>query len=117
MNVHDLFAFDSLEAETARKVRIGDRAIVVVRIDDDVYAIGDNCSHEDEPLSDGFVEADECAIECGRHGALFDLRTGDPLSLPAVRPVPRYDVEVVNGRVLLTISDGNDSEGSQIVDL
>lgn len=59
-------------------------------------------------LSEGFVEADDCAIECERHGALFDLRTGEPLSLPAVRPVPSYDVAVVDGEVVLIISEETD---------
>lgn len=105
MAVHSLFALDEIEPGTARKVTIGDRDIAVVRIDDDVYAIGDTCSHAEVSLSEGFVEADDCQIECGRHGALFDLATGEPASLPAVRPVPVYDVAVVNGRVELTITD------------
>ncbi len=108
MSVHDVFALDSIEPGTARKVEIAGRSIAMVRIDDDVYAIGDTCSHEDYSLSEGFVEADECAIECDRHGALFDLRTGDALTLPAIRPVPRYDVEVRDGRVLLHVTDGDD---------
>lgn len=110
MSVHDLFALDDIEPGSARKVEVSGRAISLVRIDDDVYAIGDTCSHEDFSLSEGFVDADECAIECDRHGALFDLRTGDALSLPAVRPVPRYDVEVVDGRVLLTVDDASGHE-------
>lgn len=111
MSVHDLFALDSIDPGSARKVEIAGRAIALVRIDDDVYAIGDTCSHEDFSLSEGFVEADECAIECDRHGALFDLRTGDALTLPAVRAVPRYDVEVVDGRVLLSIDDSTEPQG------
>ena len=53
----------------------------------------------------GYVEADDCMIECGQHGALFDLKTGEPASLPAVRPVPVYDAAVVDGQVQLTISE------------
>jgi len=103
MTVHDLFPLDEFEAGTARKVEIDGREIALVRIEDDVYALGDTCSHDDVSLSEGFVEEDECAIECSKHGALFDLKTGAPLSLPAVRPVPVYDVAVVGGRVQVTI--------------
>lgn len=108
MTTHNLFALDAIEPGTARKVTVDGRQIALVRLDDDVYAIGDTCSHADVSLSDGFVEPDECAIECERHGALFDLRTGEPLSLPAVRPVPSYDVVVVNGEVILTIDEEAD---------
>ena len=107
---HELFALGEIEAGTARKVVIGDREIAVVRIDDDVYAIGDTCSHADVSLSGGFVEADDCMIECEAHGALFNLKTGEPESLPAVRPVPVYDVTVADGTVVLTISDEQEDD-------
>jgi 3-phenylpropionate/trans-cinnamate dioxygenase ferredoxin subunit len=108
MTAHTLFALDMIEPGTARKITVEGRHIALVRIGDDVYAIGDTCSHADVSLSEGFVEADDCAIECERHGALFDLRTGEPLSLPAVRPVPSYDVAVVDGEVVLIISEETD---------
>ena len=104
MTTHRLFALDEVESGAVRKVTIGDREIALVRIDDDVYAIGDTCSHEEVSLSEGYVEADDCMIECGKHGALFDLKTGEPASLPAIRPVPVYDVAVVDGHIELTIS-------------
>ena len=105
MTSHSLFPLAEISPGTARKVVIGDREIALVRIDDDVYAIGDTCSHADVSLSEGFVEADECMIECSRHGALFNLQTGEPESLPAVRPGPVYDVSVVDGQVTLVIED------------
>ncbi|MEM9467724.1 MAG: bifunctional 3-phenylpropionate/cinnamic acid dioxygenase ferredoxin subunit [Actinomycetota bacterium] len=104
MTAYTLFELDRLAPEEALKVTIDGREIALVRIDDDVYAIGDTCSHQDVSLSEGFVEADDCAIECPKHGALFDLRTGDALSLPATRPIPTYDVAVVDGDVVLTLA-------------
>lgn len=105
---HVLFPLDEIEPGTARKVEIGDLEIALVRIDDDVYAIGDVCSHEEVSLSEGFVEADDCMIECWRHGAMFNLRTGEAETLPAVKPVPVYDVAVVNGQVQIEISEDDD---------
>ena len=105
MTTYTLFPLETMEPGTAQKVSINGRDIAVVRIDDDVYAIGDTCSHADVSLSEGFVEANDCAIECERHGALFDLKTGEPLSLPAISPVPSYDIAVVDGNVVLTISE------------
>ena len=107
---HVLFPLDELESGSARKVELDGRVIAVVRIDDDVYALGDTCSHDDVSLSEGFVETDDKAIECWRHGAQFDLTTGEPLTLPATRAVPTYVVEVVDGEVQLTISEVNDDE-------
>jgi 3-phenylpropionate/trans-cinnamate dioxygenase ferredoxin component len=70
--------------------------VALVRIEDDYYAIGDRCSHEDYSLAEGEVFAPECEIECAKHGSTFDLRTGEPCSLPATQPVPVFDV-VVDG--------------------
>ena len=66
-------------------------ASCVVRIGDDFYAIGDECSHADYSLSEGDVWDDECEIECPKHGSTFSLRTGEPQTLPATQPVPVYD--------------------------
>ena len=52
--------------------------------------IGDECSHADDPAAEGDV--DGCEIECWLHGSRFDLRTGEPTSLPAYEPVPVYPV-------------------------
>jgi len=85
---------DDLESGHARRFDVDGHRIAVVRIGDDVYAIGDRCSHEDFSLAEGEVWEDECELECARHGSTFDLRTGEPCSLPATKSVPVYPVEV-----------------------
>lgn len=94
---------------TARKVDIGGVAVAVVRIDDDVYAIGDVCSHANVSLSDGEVWCDELELECPKHSSSFSLVTGVPSTLPATQPVPVFAAAVVDGDVVVTIS--LDSEG------
>ncbi len=59
MTTYTLFPLETMEPGTVQKVSINGRDIAVVRIDDDVYAIGDTCSHADVSLSEGFVEADD----------------------------------------------------------
>lgn len=98
-------ALDDLADGEARRFDLEGRRISVVRIGDDVYAIGDRCSHADVSLSEGEVDADECTLECPQHGSAFDLRTGAALTLPAVRPVPAYSVAVRDGDVVLTLAD------------
>ena len=81
---------------------LGDVAVAVVRIDDDVYAIGDVCSHADVSLSGGEVYRDEREIECPQHGSVFSLTTGEPCTLPATQPVPVFDVVVADGMVTIS---------------
>ena len=78
--------------------------VAVVRIGDSFYAIGDECSHADYSLSEGVVDTDECTLECWKHGSTFDLRSGEPTTLPATRPVPVYAVRVRDdGMVVLAL--------------
>ncbi len=94
---------DDLPRERGVRLIVGDHRIALFRIGDDVYAIGDRCSHAEASLSEGEI-FDE-AVECPRHGSEFDLRTGEPSSLPATAPVPTYDVTVEDGTVYLTLED------------
>ena len=84
---------------SARQVLIGEHRIAVVRIGDDVYAIGDRCSHQDISLAEGEVLCDDKQIECWKHGSAFSLETGEPESFPATRPVPVYEARVVDGEI------------------
>jgi 3-phenylpropionate/trans-cinnamate dioxygenase ferredoxin component len=94
---------DDLAPGTARQVLVGEHRIAVVRIDDDVYAIGDRCSHQDISLSEGEVLCDDRQIECWKHGSAFSLVTGEPESLPATKPVPVYEARVVDGHIEVVI--------------
>jgi 3-phenylpropionate/trans-cinnamate dioxygenase ferredoxin subunit len=94
---------EDLAPGTARQVVVGDRRVAVVRIDDDVYAIGDVCSHQDVSLAEGEVLCDERQLECWKHGSAFDLRTGEPESLPATKPVPVYEARVVDGQIEVVV--------------
>ena len=87
----------------------GPEAIAVVRFEGEVYAIEDQCSHAEVPLSEGDVETLDGAptIECWLHGSCFDLRTGEPTNLPATEPVDVYPVRVEGEDVLVdTEADG-----------
>ena len=99
----DLCAFDELGDGTARRFEVGSTGVAVVRIGDEVFAVGDRCTHADVSLSEGEVDSDGCTLECWKHGSQFDLRTGEPLSLPATRPVPVYEAKVVDGRVVIDL--------------
>ncbi len=72
-------------------------SIAVFNIAGSYYAISDVCSHDDGPVAEG--ELSEFELECPRHGARFDLRTGEALTLPAVVDIPAYPVRVVGDRI------------------
>ncbi|MDP9452571.1 MAG: non-heme iron oxygenase ferredoxin subunit [Actinomycetota bacterium] len=94
-----------VEPDSARRFEVGRHKIALVRVGDDFYAIGDTCSHADYSLSEGEVDPATCQIECWKHGSSFDLKTGEPDSLPATKPVPTYDV-MVEGDEVWVVVDG-----------
>lgn len=97
-SVHDLAPGE------ARRFDLGALRVAVVRIDDDWYAIGDRCTHQDVSLAEGEVHADECTLECWKHGSTFSLTTGEPDSLPATKPVPVYEIRIDGDDVYLEVS-------------
>ena len=83
-------------------VEIDDEPVVLVRQGDDVHALRDECSHATLNLSEG--EITKKGIECWLHGSCFDLRTGQPSSLPATEPVDVFPVEIRDGDVYVDVT-------------
>lgn len=95
--------FDSLENGKAVHAEIDGVPVAVVRIDDEVFAVHDRCSHADVRLSDGLVWCETKQIECIRHGSAFSLESGHPDTLPATQPVAVYSVSVIDGEVVVDV--------------
>ncbi len=81
-----------LRANQPRRVVVDGVPVAVVRVGDEVFAVGDVCSHAEVSLSEGEVSG--CQIECWLHGSRFDLRTGEPSGPPAFEAVPVFPVEI-----------------------
>ena len=79
------------------------RAVLLFRIGSEHYAVDDLCSHDGQPLTDGPLQ--DFSIECPRHGARFDVRTGRPQCMPAVEPIPVHEVKVDAGQIWIAIND------------
>lgn len=94
---------DELPSGERLFIEIGMASVVVFNIAGDYYAIDDVCTHDNGPLGDGEVE--EYQIICPRHGARFDIRTGEVLSLPAVKDVTSYPVRVHDGMVEIGVEE------------
>ena len=68
-----------------------------------LYAIEDRCSHDNGPLAEGEFDQEQCTVECPRHGSLFDLKTGKPITLPAYVPVDTFPVTIAGETIKLEV--------------
>ena len=87
----------------ARRFVVEGHEIAVARVGEELFAIGDVCSHGQFLLSEGEVDADDCSLECPKHGSLFNLRTGEPETLPATVAVAVYPLKSEDGALLVGI--------------
>lgn len=94
-------------ADGGHRVDVAGHRLAVFNVAGTLYVIGDRCSHAEASLSEG--ELFDFDVECPRHGSEFDVRTGEPASLPATRPVPVYEVKVEGDDVLVSL----DPEGEE----
>jgi 3-phenylpropionate/trans-cinnamate dioxygenase ferredoxin subunit len=88
----------------AKVFEVSQKRLAVCRVDGEYFAIDDLCTHDGGPLGEGEVEDHQ--IECPRHGARFDIRTGKALCLPAVLPVHSYPVQVRNDEIWVAVPVG-----------
>src|SRR5947199_2580669 len=76
----------------AHRVVVDGVEVLLCNVGGEIYAVEDICTHDGGALDQG--QLDGARIECPRHGATFDVRTGEALTLPAVMPLPKYGVRV-----------------------
>ena len=82
-------------------VELGDEEVALCNVGGEIYAIANVCTHDNGPLGEGYLMGDE--IECPRHGARFDVKTGDVRTLPAVIPVPRFRVKLEGTEIMVEV--------------
>ena len=104
---HEVGDESDFEFEIPAEVRIGGHRIAVHHTREGFFATGAMCTHEDENLVDGLL--DGCEIECPRHMAIFDVRTGEVLCAPARVALPTYPCEVRGSGLWLLIAEGGAS--------
>jgi 3-phenylpropionate/trans-cinnamate dioxygenase ferredoxin subunit len=94
---------DELRPGERRIVEHEDWKIGVINCNGTLYAIEDRCSHDDGPLAEGIIDQERCTVECPRHGSLFDLTSGRPVTLPAYLPVETFPVIVEDNTIKLEV--------------
>jgi 3-phenylpropionate/trans-cinnamate dioxygenase ferredoxin subunit len=87
----------------ARRFDVDGRTVAVVNLDGTYRAVDAVCSHEHAWLDEGDVDVDLATIECPKHGSTFDLETGRPRSLPAIKPVTVFPVTVDDDDILIEV--------------
>ena len=92
---------DEVKAGERIVVEVNDHYIAIFNVDNRYYAIEDVCTHDSGPLAEGYLEG--TTIECPRHGARFDITTGKVLSMPAVKDVPRYQLQISGDEIQILI--------------
>ncbi len=88
---------DEIKPGERMAVEIDDVWVAIFNVGGEYYAINDICTHEEYYLSEGMLDGH--TIECAKHGAQFDLRTGEVLAPPALIPVKTYEVRVVGDEI------------------
>lgn len=86
---------DELLPGEYRVVYDGDTAIAVYNVDGAFYAVEDVCTHDGGELAGGELHGFE--VECPRHGARFDLRSGAVTCPPAYEPIASFPVREDGG--------------------
>jgi len=89
-----------IAAGRVKLIEHGDTRIAVCNVDGQYYAIEDVCTHDGGSLDQGELEGDE--IECPRHGARFNVRSGEATLMPAVMPVATYPIKIEGNHVFVS---------------
>ena len=92
---------DEVPEGRAKVVETQGKRLALARVGGQVYAVQDLCTHDNGPLGEGEVIGE--TIECPRHGARFDVKTGRPVTLPAVVPVKTFPVKTSGDEILVQI--------------
>jgi len=92
---------DELEVGETLLVELAEPVCLVRLGEQDVRAIHDTCSHQQQPLHEGTVDDD--TLVCAAHAATFDLTTGESIGIPEVAAVPLYACKVEDGTVLVDL--------------
>jgi 3-phenylpropionate/trans-cinnamate dioxygenase ferredoxin subunit len=85
----------------AKVVQIHDEDIALCNVGGTIYAVANVCSHDHGPLGEGYLLGED--IECPRHGARFSVASGAVKALPAVVPIPTFEVRIEGDDVLVDV--------------
>jgi 3-phenylpropionate/trans-cinnamate dioxygenase ferredoxin subunit len=77
---------------------------IVASTADGFFAFEDQCTHDGEPFDEGDLEDNE--IVCPRHGARFDITSGEVAAPPALVGLDTYEVKVEGQDIYIKLEQG-----------
>ena len=90
---------EDVQVSQMMAVEVNDEKICLANVNGKYYAIGNVCTHMGGPLAEGKLE--EYIVECPWHGSRFDIRSGEVVRPPAMKPESTYEVKVENNDILI----------------
>jgi len=84
-------------------VEVDDRLVVLFRVEGEIYCLDDICTHDGGPLGEG--ELSGFSIACPRHGACFDVRSGNAITMPATEATVAHEVKVEGGEIFVKLNE------------
>ncbi len=99
-----------LQPGDRRTAFVDDEPVLLIRIGDDYFCVADACTHDGQPLGDGPIDGIE--ITCSRHGARFNLTSGEALCMPATEAILSYEVQARDGQILARPAKVNDNRSA-----
>jgi 3-phenylpropionate/trans-cinnamate dioxygenase ferredoxin subunit len=94
-------SIDEIPENRTRVIAIGEKEIQLTRMNGEVYAFDNVCTHDDAPIGERDISVGE--IQCPRHGAKFDVKSGRATGLPAIMPIKTYQVTIEDGDVFIDL--------------
>ncbi|PKK83155.1 MAG: biphenyl 2,3-dioxygenase [candidate division Zixibacteria bacterium HGW-Zixibacteria-1] len=92
---------EDILAGATRVVEIEGRTILLAKLNGEVFALQNMCTHDGGLLGDADIIDGQ--IECPRHGARFDIKTGEATQMPAVAELDTYEVKIEDGDVYVAV--------------
>ena len=94
---------EDIPQDGMKLVEVDDRLVLILHVENNYYCIDDVCTHDGGTLCDGTMSGHE--IACPRHGAQFDVRTGEATKMPATQPTGCHEIKVEDDKILVRLAD------------
>ncbi|MFH0882690.1 MAG: Rieske (2Fe-2S) protein [bacterium] len=100
---HEACSTKDVQNGMTKMFKVSGKNVLIANDKGSFYALSPYCTHDGQDL-----DADEIvdhALTCPRHGAVFDVRDGSVIRMPAVYGLATYPVKVENDTVFIQIGD------------
>ncbi|XP_062887308.1 apoptosis inducing factor mitochondria associated 4 isoform X1 [Mobula hypostoma] len=100
--VKEICSVDEMNEGEMREFEVENHKLLLIKSSGEFSAIGHLCTHSGAPLVKGVLSNGR--VRCSRHGACFNIKTGDIEEYPCLDALQCFPVEVQNGKVIISAS-------------